>query len=421
MAIQFLEKNLTIELIGDNERGYDFIDPEDIRGLRQLAEEPEVFSLYLDLTAERMQRAPLSLRYKKLVEEARQRLESQVTNDDNLRETRLLFEAVAEDIGKLLERSYNRPRGRGLALFAIPERVSFKGGRAVKYKRLARYHLPEPPRDLLEWGEGPALTPLLVQMNEHAPIGVVLVDKRRARFFLYYMGEAAEYGFSEVGETPPHTRAVGWGAHNHEQWLEEHYHKHLQQVAELTAKLAKEGGWSRLIIGGVGQAPADLRSRLPKQLQSQTLGLFNAELTASYNQVRDAVAPLATQAEAGEEAAILDAWMGALETPGGRAVAGLADVTMAAQQGRIETLIIPPDKVQPGWQCQSCQGLMADILAEPPTECIYCGGPLRAIPDIIGVVATQTLNLGGQVEVVREADNLAMLEGHGEIGALLRF
>lgn len=46
---------------------------------------------------------------------------------------------------------------------------------------------------------------------------------------------------------------------------------------------------------------------------------------------------------------------------------------------------------------------------------------MRAIPDIIGVVATQTLNLGGQVEVVREADNLAMLEGHGEIGALLRF
>ncbi|NOX60919.1 MAG: hypothetical protein GXP42_03075 [Chloroflexi bacterium] len=413
MPTQTLAEDLQLELIGDDERGYDFITPEDIQLLKELSAEPGVFSLYLDTTAERMQSEPLALRYKKLVEERRQHVVG--------RESRLLFDAVAEHIGKLLESSYGRPRGRGLALFAIPERFSPKGGPEVKYRRLIRYHLPEPPLDALEWGETPLLTPLLIQLDEHAPTGVVVVDRKHARFFVYYMGEAAEYGVSEIGETPPRTRSLGWGAHNHEQWQETHYQKHLQQVAELTARLDRVARWKWLTIGGVDQAPQELKERLPKPLQQKFLGHFNIHLTATLNEVRDEVGPLVHAAEVREESDTLAAWVGALKTPGGRAVAGLADTTLAAQQARIQTLIIPPNWVQPGWQCQSCQGLMADILAEPPKACIYCGAPLKALPDIISVAAAQTLTLGGQVEIVRDPENQAILKQYGEIGALLRY
>jgi len=103
------------------------------------------------------------------------------------------------------------------------------------------------------------------------------------------------------------------------------------------------------------------------------------------------------------------------------AVAGLADTTLAAQQARIGTLIFPPDIIHTGWQCQSCGGLMADLTDAPPKQCIYCGGPLKEIPDIVTVAATQTMNLGGHVEVVRDKENQSVIKTHGGIGALLRY
>ena len=413
MTAKIDSDELVLQLIGDDERGYDFIKEEDILALKALTSEQGVFTLYMDIRPERLQSEPLALRYKNLAAQVRASISD--------RNALLLFDAVASDIGKLLEINYKRPRGRGLAIFAAPQSFSPKGDRQVKYQIFLDYHLPEAPQDLLTWGATPTLTPLLVQLDEHEPTGVVLADRRRARFFIYYMGEVAEYNIAEVDETPPKTRALGWGAHNHEQWQEEHYRQHFRNVASMTDVIARRAGWKWLVLAGSDEIPAELSDFLPKALQEKLLGHLALPLTITYNDVRNQVAPLVQAAETREEKKTLETFVGELARSNGRAVSGLADTTMAVQQARVATLIFPADFTYPGWQCQTCGGLMADIVETPPEECIYCGGPLKAIPDIVSVAAAQTLSMGGHVEVVRDKDNLAVLKTHGDIGALLRF
>lgn len=413
MTGRIIPEELVLSLIGDDERGYDFITEQDIRMLKALTSDQGILTLYMDIRPERLQSNPLGLRYKALIPPVR----AGITDRNAL----LLFDAVVADVGKLLENNYNRPRGRGLAIFAAPEKFSPKRDRAVKYEKFLVYHLPEAPEDMLTWGATPALTPLLIQLDEHEPTGVVVADRRRARFFVYYMGEAAEYSISEVDETPPKTKALGWGAHNHEQWQEEQYRKHLRNVAAFTEVIANKAGWKWLALAGPDEIPAELTRYLSKPLKDKLLAPITLPLGVTYNDVRDKVAPLVQTAETREETQILETFVGELERESGRAVAGLADTTLAAQQARIDTLIFPSGLTHAGWQCQSCGGLMADLADASPEQCIYCGGPLKEIPDIVSVAAMQTLNLGGHVEVVREKENQTIINTHGGIGALLRY
>ncbi len=404
---------LELELIGDDERGYDFITAEEISSLKEFTSDQGVLSLYLDIRPAKLQHEPLALRYKNLLASMREH----ITDRNEL----LRFDAVAADIGKLLENNYNRPRGRGLVIFAAPQKFSPKGDRSVKYEKLLIYHLPEPPRDFLAWGKLPVLTQLLIQLDEHEPTGVVLADRRRARFFIFYMGEAAEYNIVEVDETPAKTKALGWGAHNHEQWQEEHYRQHFRNVAALTDVIARKAGWKWLILAGPDEVPNELAEHLPKRLVDKLIGSTALPLNVTYNDVRDKVAAFVQEAEKKEERKTLEKFVGELARGNGRAVAGLADTTLAAQQARIATLLFPPDFTHRGWQCQSCGGLMADLTETPPGTCIYCGGPLETVPDVVTLAAAQTLDMGGHVEVVRDEENQTILKTHGHIGALLRF
>ena len=415
MTLNIHPDELVLTLIGDDERGYDFITEEDILELKSFSSEQGMISLYLDTRPERLQAEPMILRYKNLVAPVREKI-----NDRN---ELLMFDAVTSDIGKLLEHHLSRaPMGRGLVIFAAPYKFSPKRDREVKYERFLIYHLPEAPVDHLSWGKLPVLTPLLIQIDEHEPTGIVLADRRKARFFVYYMGEAAEYNIAEVDETPSKTKALGWGAHNHEQWQEEHWRQHFRNIVSLTEVIDRKAGWKWLVLAGPDEIPAEIADLLPKSLKNKLLGTVTMSMRATYNDVRDRVAPLVHEAEQREERERLEAFVGELERTTGRAVAGLADTTLAVQQARIDTLFFPPDFEHPGWQCRNCQGLIADLAETPPSACIYCGSEqLDEVPDVVTLAAEQTLNLGGHVEVVRDKDNQTILKSHGNIGALLRF
>ncbi len=413
MNTKFHADMIELELIGNDERGYDFITTEEVMSLKELFCEQNVFTLYMDISPSRLQREPLMTRYKNLLSPVQQQIKD--------RNEALLFNTVADNIGKLLEANYLRPRGRGLVIFAAPQKLSPKGDREVKYDKFLVYHLPESPNDFLAWGKSPVLTELLIQLDEHEPTGIVLADRHQARFFVSYMGEAIEYNVMEVDKATAKTKPVDWGTHNPEQKQEERHRQHFRNVAALTDIIARKAGWKWLVLAGPDEIPGELEDYLGKGLRSKLIGKTAMGLNATYNDVRDKVAPIVRQAEKQEEKETIETFVGELARERGRAVAGLADTTLAAQQARIATLIFPSHFTHEGWQCQSCGGLMADILTTPPTTCIYCGGSLETIPDVLSVAAAQTLKLGGHVEVVRDKENQALLEPHGNIGALLHF
>ena len=327
-----------------------------------------------------------------------------------------MFDVVAENIKEQVRNEYGRPQARGLALFAVPERVSLKGKHKVKYDTFIHYHLPEPPQDTLLWDKTAELTPLLLQMDEHEPTGVILADGQHGRFFLYYLGEAAEYTISEWDDVAQRTKAVGMGAYNHEQWLAEQRKRHLRNLVSFIERIGRQVGWRWLAIGGVDQIPEDLAKELPKTWREKLIGTFALPLEANYNQVRDAATPLVQAAEAQVEKETLESWIGWLGQKG-KAVSGLEETLLALQEGRIQTLLVAADYAHDGRECQQCHALTT---TEEET-CPYCGGALTHVADIVNTAVTQVFEQNGRVEIVRDPDNLALMQPHGNIGAILRF
>ena len=415
---------ISLDLIGDDERGYDFLDDAQLVKLKQIQSDNGVLSVYLDTRSTADKQKTLLARFKKGIKQIREAQESSWDHDEKLR-----FDAVEKNLTEWIEIEMGEPSGKGIALFASPKRVLPKKIKKLKvdYDVFDFFHLPEAPADIVSWNKTPVLTPLLVSKEEHPETGVVLFDREEVRFFLYSMGEAAEYNITmknpdPVAVTKSHTWH-GYGTHNHEQWQEEHYKRYLRQATIAISKVAKLAGWKWItLLSPDEQEAKHMLDFFSKDMQPKIIGTASLSMKSTLNDVRDTVAPIVDNAEKSEELRTLNEWVNALKKPGGLAVSGVADTIMAAQEYRLKTLLFPADFIQKGWECQSCGGLFADLQETPISECPYCGSQdLLEEVDIMGDVAVQMLQSDGEVEVIRDSENLQLLEGNGMVGGLLRF
>ena len=412
---------LQLNLLGDDERGYDFVDDALVLELKRLRPEHGMLSVYLDITPETLASKPPMTRFKQGIEAIRER-----HADDWNHEQKTTVEQVARDLGERLEKLLARPRGKGLALFAAPARVLPKKEK-VDYAIFCSFHLPHPPADRIEWGDAPVLAPLLVQRDESPRTGVVLFDRERLRPFLAFMGEVAAYDLVLRNDDPvPLTKSHSWhgyGEHNHQQWQEEHYRRYLRQAALAVEKLAQAGDWKWLVLASPDRQEAEhLREQLPAAWRERVIGSIAVAMDADLNSVRDAVLPVIAEAERREERQTLERWQGEVERPEGLGVAGLADTLLAVEEYRVQTLVADEGFTHKGWHCEDCGGLVADLMEEPPAECPWCNSTaLRELPDIVGEMAVLVMASGGEVEIVHDADNRKVIGEHGRIGGILRF
>jgi hypothetical protein len=133
---------------------------------------------------------------------------------------------------------------------------------------------------------------------------------------------------------------------------------------------------------------------------------------------RDAV--LAVAADGAREAARSGADHGAEALVGealrgGVAVVGPEDVVLAANEGRVQALVLEDDFSRTGWRCDNCDALGAK--AESGEACPYCGGDLRVVRDLGEALVARALAVGGTVQVVPRARRL---HGSRGVGAFLR-
>lgn len=170
---------------------------------------------------------------------------------------------------------------------------------------------------------------------------------------------------------------------------------------------------------GTEENVARVFENLPKTWQERVAGRVPASIMDNINTIRDKVMALEQEIERQVEAERVERVITAAEK-GQNAVLGYADVLAAVQQGRVDLLIVPEALEYPGWECTSCGGLVADILATPPEACPYCGGPLRVVEDIVDLAMQKVLDNGGTVEILRGPVKDTFRE-QGIIGALLRY
>jgi peptide subunit release factor 1 (eRF1) len=137
------------------------------------------------------------------------------------------------------------------------------------------------------------------------------------------------------------------------------------------------------------------------------------DMNASEMEVLNKSWAVVEEAQASEHAALTEHVITLAAKAEGAAV-GLADTLAALQEERAHTLLIAEGFSAPGYRCTQC-GYLTPARQD---SCPLCGGMLVQVDDAVEYAVKRMLELGDQVESIR--DSSALVEA-GSIGALLRY
>lgn len=310
---------------------------------------------------------------------------------------------LAADLAAMQDhvRGMDRSGVRGLAMFSCsPDR----------WWRVLP--LPVPVRDQVVVQAAPAVAQLEHALEDHCRFGVLLVDRQRARVFVYEMGELVES--TEVldalprGEDDDHsyTRERGQ-AH-----LSAVVAAHLRTAARAVFTVFQQQGFERLILGVPDELASELDAVLHPYVRSRVEARCSIPVGATDGQIRAAAHEVEAEVERRKEDEAVRS-LRELVGAGGRAAAGLDDTLRALGERRVATLLVSSGHSAPGWHCPGC-----DTLGRVGRSCRSCGAPMDAVPDVVEQAVDDALTSGCRVEVCLGNADLDVLGG---IGALLRY
>ncbi|MGE5689882.1 MAG: Vms1/Ankzf1 family peptidyl-tRNA hydrolase [Pseudomonadota bacterium] len=256
------------------------------------------------------------------------------------------------------------------------------------------------------------LAPLVPLVGKgHGPL-VAVVNRERGDVYRLHDGAFVQVAeLTEEGTGMRRSDQGGWSQARYQRRFDEQAWRHMREVAEELDRGVREQPGPVVVVG-----PEEIRPEFCDALAPETrdalVGWATAEAHATPPQVLEAIAPLLEQAEAAQEAQLIERWR-ELAGRGERATAGWHDTLDAVSDGRAEVLLVADGRDRTVWQCPVCGRAAAE-----PGSCPLDGIPMDERAHGLDVAVHRALIHGGVVQAVRHHDDLGPAEG---IGALLRF
>lgn len=352
-----------------------------------------VVSVYVDVDGRRsITRHDVDRQIDRLVREARSRPEAGAAEADLAR--------IAEYVKGDLDRS----GVRGLAVFACSAHDLWEV-----------VALPVPVLPQVHVNQSPAVAQLESVVQELEPLGVLLVDRQRARMFLYCLGELVDR--TEVFDALPRNDFdrhddASRGADRYDHHLDEAALHHVRHATAAAFSLFQDHGFARLAIGGPDDLMGAVEANLHPYLHERLWGRVGLPVPASDADICAAALEVERQVERAKEAEAVQRLRDAVGA-GTRGAADLAPVLAALGERRVATLLVSQGFSAAGWRCDRC-----GVLAARGPACPVDGTDMVRLDDVVEEAVQQALVQGAKVEVcVANAD----LDVLGRIGALLRY
>jgi peptide subunit release factor 1 (eRF1) len=260
------------------------------------------------------------------------------------------------------------------------------------------------------------LKPLASLLGAFAGLGVVLVDRHRARLFDLRLGELNEReGFFHP--LPRRGRSDGFAGYDGghaERRVADEARQHYKLVAEVLKSALERHVFESWILGCQDTHWSQFEPQLHSDVAQKLLGRFSTEVAhASREIIRSQAERIFADAQkkrCGE--AVRETISQARSNS--RGVTGLRRVLRSLEMGEVQTLLIGDNYISQAVECTGCGHLDAHLVS----FCPACGRETREVVDVAEAILPWVIRHDIELFYVKddpEFDNV------GNIAALLRF
>ncbi|MFH1057118.1 MAG: hypothetical protein V1797_00400 [Pseudomonadota bacterium] len=373
------------------------LDTSDMRRLAEINTHPHLtWSLYLALDQSRETRL-LSLN------QMFKRKEQQLFGNGSSPDPKT-FAAEQNRITRYVEELPTGPN-RGLALFACSHCGLFE-----------TFTFPVSIADQLQVGSAPYIRPITALAGDLCRAVTVLLDQRRARFFMSFLGQAQELEQAQADNPELSQERDGdqgrAGDNRIARKAEEAQTRLYKQVNQTLMELFRDSRCRELVVGGSKVRVEHFIPHLHPYLAQNLAGSFTLDIGASPAAVAEQTAAVQATARRQRQERLLSNLADNLG-PGGQAATGLNQVLASLYEGRVHTLMVRRGFTAVGGACPGCGRLrhVAD-------DCPICGQTMAPVEDIVNLALAQALDSGAALEQV---DGPSALDDLGGVAALLRY
>lgn len=367
-----------------------------------------VVSLYLDVDGQRYIRPrDYELHLDQLLRQARERNQGS---------------GVEQDLRRIEDRvkaGIDRSQTRGIAAFSDAPDNWFE-----------LIELTVPVRNQLTINQTPQVRQLEALLERYRRYGVLLVDRQRARMFVFHAGQLIDR--SELfDQLPRHDDDRGdWDRDHVRDHTAAAARQHVRRAAQVAFGVHQQKPLEHLILAGPEVVVHDVERELHSYLRERIVARLRLPTTAADDEIRSAAADVERDVEKDRTAQVVDRLRDAIGVAqpvplgrtmnvapigagSGHGVAGLDSVLKALVEHRVHTLVVSDSFESPGWRCRGC-----DYLATFGPACPLCSKAMDLVDDVVEEAIEVAVNQS--VKVV-PCSGIADLDVLGRIGALLRF
>ncbi len=363
----------------------------DLAGFK--GEDAPVTSLYLDVDGRRRIRArDVELALERMIRPVRDR-----QNQEGHASVCADLDRIEEHVKAGIDRSHVR----GLAVFSC----SAHGFWEV-------VELAVPVRDRLVVNHTPYVRELEAVVAQHERFAVLLVDRQRARLFLFQQGELLEKQ-EQFDLLPRHDDDGGqMGKDQVAGHTAAAAHRHLKHAASAAFSLYQDQGFDHFVLCGPDEVTAELERELHAYLRERLVARMAMAMHAGDDEIRQMAEDVETGVERAREAAVVDRLRQAVGSGAGGA-AGIDAVLEALVARRVETLLVSEGFEAPGWRCPGCAWV-----GTLGRRCPLCASDMEQVADVVEEAVEEALAQACKVAVCRANADLDVM---GRVGALLRY
>lgn len=306
--------------------------------------------------------------------------------------------ADCEAISSWVRNEFTRGDVRGIALFSSAGEIFESVQVAIGVRNIARVN------------SRPYVVPLEALLGRHHHIGLVIVERDKARIVRYQMGRAFEYQ-DVASDVHGQHKQGGWSQLRYEKNIEHEVLHHFKDTVEVLRLLHAETPLDALVLAGPHEEALSFSKQLHPYLQQIVHGdPLSVPPNSSLSDLKERLAEVEQEMVSSRRSQLLER-LAAAQGTAEKAARGLRHVLEATNSKAVEVLFVVEGAGQPGYKSST------GMLALHENEAAAYGEPVEPVEDLIDEVIEEAVRGGAHIELFRDE---VRLDGQ-PVAALLRF